>query len=137
VNADMYSFEYHRGTQLLKVTQGGLLPPEMAASFAEELQGQIVAALAQSTDLKILIDASQAPVQQLASFAAAGKLREAMPNPPRTAVVLGSTLAKMQADRASISDVVRTFTSMSEALEWLGVSPDPASGPQSSPAADE
>jgi hypothetical protein len=115
----MYSFEYDQGSQLLKVTQGGLMPPEMAARFAKELQDHVRAALADGPNLKILIDGSGAPVQQLASFAEAAKLRAAIPNPPRTAVVLGSALAKMQADRAVVSGPVRTFQSMAEAWKWL------------------
>jgi hypothetical protein len=119
----MYSFEYDRTSQLLKVTQSGLMPPDMAARFAEDFRDQIVAALAHSPNFRILIDASQAPVQQLTSFAAAEKLRLAFPNPPRTAVVLGSALAKMQANRAAISDAVRTFDCMPEALAWLAEVP--------------
>src|ERR1700709_2792803 len=96
--ADMYHFDYDRPSHLLKVTQSGLMPPDMAARFASDLQEQVRIALAAGPNLKILIDGSQAPVQQLTSFAEAAKLRAAMPNPPRTAVVLGSALAKMQAD---------------------------------------
>jgi hypothetical protein len=115
----MYNFDYDDRRRMLTATISGLLSPDAALAFASELREQIASATRGGANLRILFDASRAPVQQLASFSALASLGATFPDPPRSAVVLSSVLAKMQAVRGISSDSVRIFRTVSAALEWL------------------
>lgn len=119
----MYHLEYDRSAHLLTSTQKGVLTTELATAYALDLQREMMAGLARSPDLRILIDASESQVQPGASFAALSRLGGVFPNPPRTAVVVSSALAKMQAVRGILSPSVQTFTTKAEALDWLMAPP--------------
>ncbi len=106
-------------TGILTITLGRALSPEEAASFALELEGAVTAALAREPRLRILFDATRVPVQPLASFSPLARLKDVFPAPPMTAIVLGSNLAKLQANRGVTSSSVRTFLAMAEARAWL------------------
>ena len=122
----MYRVDYDRAAGLLTLTMRGLLSVPQAEAFAEEVRQQMTGAIARGDDLRILIDATDSMVQQAGAFAAMSQLAEQFPDPPRSAVVVGSTLHKLQARRAIASDNIRTFESMAEARAWLDT-PAPAS----------
>lgn len=114
---DTYAFDEEPG--LLIVTIRGMFTMETAAAFAQELGARVATAMERGDDTRILIDSSEAPVQQSASFTEISKVGQLFPKPLPTAIVTGSMLAKMQADRGVTDDLVRTFMSRDEALAWL------------------
>lgn len=128
----MYRVDYDRAAGLLTLTMRGLLSVPQAVAFAEEVRQQITGAIACGDHLRILIDAADSMVQQSGTFAAMAQLAEQFPDPPRSAVVVGSALHKLQAKRGIFSDNIRTFESMAEARAWLdtpAAAPAPAAAP--------
>jgi hypothetical protein len=116
----LYSFEMDYSSGILTVNVDGYLSEDVAARFVKEMSERIAAEDRRTPSLKLLIDASKTPVHQVAAVAEIHKLGGSSIEARPTAVVVGSNLTKMQAERGSAEfDVVRIFMSSTDAIAWL------------------
>jgi hypothetical protein len=117
----MYSFAFDDATGVLQASAGGFWSAEDADRFREELRARAVDAKQRSGRLRLLVDGTGSQVQKpevtnrLATLAA-----DLIQSPrDRIAVVVGSSLIKMQAERILQSDGAQAFLSSAQARAWL------------------
>jgi hypothetical protein len=117
----MYGFDFDERTGVLRASATGFWSAEDADRFRDELRVRAVDAKQRSGRLRLLVDGTGSQVQKpevtnrLATLAA-----DLIQSPDdRIAVVVGSNLIKMQAERILQSDGAQAFLSSAEAKAWL------------------
>lgn len=117
----MWKIWIDEGKGRVMVTLSGLMTPEDADRFGHEMNMVMENARNRFGVLHALLDASAAPVQPAETVARLqspeGYLQS---SEDRYAVVVATSLGKMQARRLTPEDQVGIFMSMAEADEWLG-----------------
>ncbi|HTH28153.1 MAG TPA: hypothetical protein VL918_06765 [Sphingobium sp.] len=117
----MMRLDYSAEQGLLTIDLDGMMAADEVKALMESIGTYIERAKRTNTQLRVLVDGSKAPVQQLASLAVIDTNRERSTFDAPIAIVVKSQLAKMQADRSSSKSNVRVFLDTQEALNWLGV----------------
>lgn len=115
----MYRVEYDRAAHLLTLTLRGLLSVEEAEAFAEAIRLEMIAVSKRGEPLRVLIDSAHSQVQSPAVIAVLSRMKAAFADPPRTAVVLGSTLQKLQTRRTTTVEMPQIFATVEAAMAWL------------------
>jgi hypothetical protein len=116
-----YEFSYDPVSGILLVNLSGyLLPDEIPTYLAQRLQNR-EEARRKAGQLRMLVDATEAPVQSADTVASVQRDWEDAVRSPhdRIAIVPSSALHAMQARRTIQSDQVRIFMSAEEARQWL------------------
>lgn len=117
----MYQFEYCADAGILEVRVRGLWTAETVASYTAALRRQAAAARAHAGRLKLLVNATNAPVQPDEAAQRLNLLREILSEPgDRVAVLVASNLVKAQS-RTIIEDWTNAniFVSDNAARTWL------------------
>ena len=116
----MYAIRYDRAETLLLLTLTGMWTLDVAARFQAEMIVAAAAATKAAGRLRILSDCRDFPVQSREVTDAIADGPPSDPSrPSHTAVVVGSALGRMQANRTISNDRVRIFTDLNDARAWL------------------
>ena len=117
----MFRVEYDRAANLLRITVAGFWKPEDVPAFARVVGAKTQEARAVRDDFDVIVDSLAFPVQAndvadlLTSVLAGG----AALTSGWFAVVVGSQLNKLQAERTLVHPRLSVFRSMRAAEAWL------------------
>ncbi len=117
----MFQVNYDHGSNCLTIRVEGFWEPEDVASLAREVNTKARAAKAICADFNVCVESLKFPVQAmdvadlLAQIMHAGMAETT----GRAAVVVGSQLNKLQAERTLVHPRVRVFIAAEKAREWL------------------
>jgi len=131
----MFAFRIDEKNKLVHVEIAGIMSVSEVERFNEELLANASAARRLFGSFRFLVDARLCPVQPAETIGSFKLPHEVLKGgDDRYAVVLGSTLSKLQANRLSDDDRVRAFLSMDDAEAWLsGCAPSAGSEDESAP----
>jgi len=118
----MFHVEYDHRANCLAIRVDGFWQPEDVAALAREVNAKGREAKAIPGDFNVTVDSLQFPVQanDVADLLT-GIMRGGMTlTTGRAAVVVGSQLNKLQAERTLVHPTVRVFVTIEEARVWLG-----------------
>jgi hypothetical protein len=117
----MYSLEFEEETGILKVTVFGFFTDEVAAQFGHDFPRAVRSARARTSELRTLMDATVGTVMTPAVAARMKGLEEAFVTEPsdRAAVIVGSSLHKLQIRRIFDPRRTQVFVSENAARIWL------------------
>lgn len=116
----MFSFRIDELKKLVHVKVAGIQSVEEADKLTEELIANASAARRKFGSFKLLVDARESPVQPAATMARYKPPHELLEtDKDRYAIVLGSMLSKLQADRMFGDDRMRAFLALDVAEDWL------------------
>lgn len=123
----MYSIEFDSGGGMIRVLASGFWSLVEATTFRDELAESIRDARRRCGFVRILIDASASSIQMQNVSEAFRPLQEAAIHSRNDciAIVVGSTLVKLQARRILTSDQAGVFLTMPDAESWLLARPCP------------
>lgn len=119
--SDPFAIAFDRQARLLRLTLNGLWSPLTVASFTAHLLVTATRERFVSRPVDVLSDSRRFAVQTGTVAAAFEGLMAKAANhgAGRTAIVVGSSLNKLQAERTLASPNVRVFLAMDEAEQWL------------------
>ena len=113
-----YLIEVDHGRDMVRATLDGYWDPTVATDFAQDLL--LAFAGERHTPLNLLVDARKQGVQSQEVVTALAARTNSFNLPiDRVAVLIGSSLHKMQARRIAPAEKYRLFSSETEALAWL------------------
>lgn len=116
----MINFAIDEDRKLIRLNLTGLLTPEDVAEFSRKEQAAIAKLGWKSGDFVILADTSRSPVQPQEIVAAFQHMIGHNPlKARRVAVVIGGSLARLQAKRILVRGYAETFETTAEAEAWL------------------
>lgn len=117
----MYSLTFDNAAGVLVVTFEGFTPDEELARYEQDLRAGIADARRRVGRLRLLIDAIRGQVLPAAAAERLKTIEARLVRSPddRVAVVLNSTLLKLQLKRIVSGDQTRIFQSDDEARAWL------------------
>ena len=117
----MYTIKFDASTRTLHLELEGFWSVGTLTAFAAELLVKTTALNLRYGKFAILSDSTRFPVQSSAVSAGFERIRErgAQLHKGHTAVVVGSVLNKMQAERSLRGPHVRVFLSANDAKRWL------------------
>lgn len=116
----MYSVAYDSANGIIRMVVEGFWDVQTVDDFADEMMPMMALAKARSGRVFILSDARKFPVQSAEVGAAFGRSEATMGQlRDRMAMVVGSTLAKMQGERAVAGSSTAFFSSIEDAEAWL------------------
>lgn len=118
----MFEVEYDRRANLVRIVVAGFWEPHDVPPFAAAVEAKVREASAISGDFDVIVESFDFPVQanDVADLLT-GIMQRGMPlTTGRSAVVVGSQLNKLQAERTLFHPRVQVFRSLIEAREWLG-----------------
>lgn len=116
----MYNIEYDPGSKILKIHQSGFWTEETMNMFIEALRAQMASLARAKRSFVVLSDCRDYPVQSAEIVEIWSRILG--PAPIVTvpyAVVAGSVMNKLQAERALTAPNVGVFIDIGAALEWL------------------
>ncbi|WP_326525668.1 STAS/SEC14 domain-containing protein [Sphingomonas sp.] len=117
----MHRLAYDPRRNILTIHVSGFLDPDDVPALADAIDGQLRAASAVRGDFRVLVESFDFPVQ---ATDVADLLSQIMRDgidltTGHVAVVVGSQLNKLQAERTLVHPRVRIFREMDEAMRWL------------------
>lgn len=116
----MFNVSHDDESGLITCMCQGFLTVADVYHYQIELKNAVPRSRARFGYVRILVLSLDSCIQSTEVMEAVGKARCPMSDPrDRMAVVVSSSLAKMQAARVIASDQERTFLSKSEAMAWL------------------
>lgn len=117
----MFRIDHDPAANLLTIRVEGFWRPEDVPGFAKVVGARANAARAHRSDFQVIVESLDFPVQ-------GSEVADLMPNIMRGlvtltsghgAVVVGSHLNRMQAERTLVHPRVKVFMTMDEARQWL------------------
>lgn len=126
----MFHVEYDRVENVLHICVKGFWQPEEVGPFAAAVDAEARAARAIRDDFDVLVESFEFPVQATdVAELLTGIMRSGIVlTNGRAAVVVGSELNRLQAERTLVHPRVRVFSSLEEALRWLDEMPQREAG---------
>ena len=116
----MIDMEFDEKLGVLRCISRGFTPMEEVEAFARKAVVLQDVARARHGRCLILVDASDTGVQTQEAAGRLGELSATRREPgDRTAIVIGSALAKLQSQRTAAKDGTGYFSTETEALAWL------------------
>lgn len=117
----MYSLDFEQETGILRVIVFGFFSDEVARQFAHDFPLAVRDARARSNRLLMLMDATQGELMTPAVAAQMKGLEERFVTEPsdRCAVMVGSSLHKLQIRRVFDTERTQVFVSENAARTWL------------------
>lgn len=113
----MFSIAFDRENRLLRLTISGFWDDDTTAAFVRDLMAASVKAQRQGP-FRVLSDAREFAVQSPEVVQRFRRLAEGG-SAERTAILVDSALARLQAQRSMANDRVRIFGAVEDALAWL------------------
>ncbi|TPG13078.1 hypothetical protein EAH84_06595 [Sphingomonas oligophenolica] len=122
----MFAVNYDKDNNCLNVVVKGFWKPEDVALLASEVGSKANAARGIRQDFDACVESLEFPVQAMdvANLLTAIMQGAMALTTGRAAVVVGSQLNKLQAERTLVHERVRMFLSSGEAREWLAAPAD-------------
>lgn len=116
-----YAIEFDKAARLLRLRLSGFWTEDVLRRFAADLLAAVQSAGAAGTPFDVLSDTSRFPVQSTEVAQGFERIMQAgaSMHQGRTAIVVASTLNKIQAERIFTEPTVRIFTAAEEAARWL------------------
>lgn len=114
----MYQIMARPELNLLEVDLGGLMSVAEVGEYMAALRSAFVASRLRA-GYRLLIDVSRCPVQSQEMVGAMRAHMGGFPKAGRIAMVVGSSLAKMQVRRLMTQSYARIFTDALEARDWV------------------
>jgi hypothetical protein len=117
----MFQIDHDSRSNLLKISVKGFWKPEDVPALAMAIGAKAREARAIRDDFNVIVESLEFPVQAndvadlLANIMESGMTLTS----GRTAVVVGSQLNKLQAERTLVHSRVRVFLSLEDAQQWL------------------
>lgn len=116
----MFVFKVDEQKKLVRLEVSGIMSVSEAEKLNEEILANASAARRQFGSFRLLVDARLFPVQPADTASSFNPPSEVLKgDSDRYAVVVGSSLSKLQADRILGDARTRTFSSLNEAESWL------------------
>lgn len=117
----MFHIEYDRGANCLNIRVAGFWKPEDVAAMAREAGAKALAARAIRPDFDACVESLDFPVQAMdvADLLATSVRAGLSLTTGRAAIVVGSQLNKVQAERTLADPRLRVFLTMDAARAWL------------------
>ena len=116
----MIDIEFDERLGILRCVSSAFSPLEEVEAFGRKAMMLQSLARARRGCCLILVDASNTSVQTKESMARMTELAATRREPgDRTAIIIGSALAKMQSERATTKGATAYFDNETEALAWL------------------
>lgn len=117
----MFQVEYHARTNLLTLTVEGFWQPDDVTAFAACVGAKMQEVIAIRTDFDVIVESLDFPVQAIdVADLLISIMRGGMAHTSgRAAVVVGSHLNKVQAERTLVHPRVRVFLALADAKQWL------------------
>lgn len=117
----MFHVEYDRRANLLLIEVAGFWKPEDLPVFAAAVDAKTREASAIRGDFNVIVESLDFPVQanDVADLLTGVMQRGIALTTGRAAVVVGSQLNKIQAERTLFHPRVQVFRSIAEAEDWL------------------
>lgn len=118
----MYKVDYDMSANILNIHVAGFMAPEDVPPFAAEVDFKARQARVVRGDFNVIVESFDFPVQAtdvaelLAGIVGTGMVLTT----GRSAVVVGSHLNKLQAERTLIHPRLKVFSTMEDAQDWLG-----------------
>lgn len=121
-----FDVHYDRASRILHWTMRGFWTMADVAAFAASMRQAITVLGSPPYVYDALCDSRAFPVQSADVGAALGKINDIGKTirTGRTAIVVGSVINKLQAQRTLIDPDLRVFLTLDEATAWLGQSRD-------------
>jgi hypothetical protein len=116
----MFQFKIDEKNRIVQVELAGIMSVAEVDQLSKELLEKASTARRKFGSFRLLVDAASCPVQPaeaLSRVVLPGDLLKG--DDDRSAVVVGSTLQKLQATRVLVDERVRLFMSTAEAKAWL------------------
>ena len=125
----MFVFQIDEQKKIVHVEVSGIVSVAEAEKLNQELLANASAARRKFGSFRLVVDARLSPVQPADTINSFKPPREILiSEDDRYAVVVGSSLSKLQANRVLEDNRTRAFLSMNEAESWLfGCTPSPES----------
>ena len=117
----MFRIELDADAKLVRITVAGFWEPQDVPVFAKAVGARAQEARAAGDDFNVLIESLDFPVQsnEVADLLASVMAGGAALTSGWIAVVVGSQLNKLQAERTLLHPRLRVFLSIAEARDWL------------------
>lgn len=117
----MFRIDYDISANLLMISVSGFLKPEDASVLALAIDAKAREAHALRDDFNVIVESLEFPVQAMdvAEPLAEIMRRGIILTSGRAAVVVGSQLNKLQAERTLVHPRVQVFSSLDAAQLWL------------------
>ena len=116
----MFAFRTDEQKRLVCMAISGILSVEEADRLTAELVANASTARRRFGSFRFLVDARESLVQPTATMSRFKSPDEVLEGPDdRYAIVLGSMLSKMQTDRLTSDDRMKSFLSVDSAEAWL------------------
>ncbi len=117
----MFQVEYHARANLLTLTVEGFWQPDDVTAFAACVGAKVQEVITIRTDFDVVVESLDFPVQAIdVADLLINIMRGGMTHTGgRAAVVVGSHLNKVQAERTLVHPRVRVFLALADAKRWL------------------
>ncbi|MDF7776532.1 hypothetical protein P1X14_14850 [Sphingomonas sp. AOB5] len=117
----MFRIEYDRPANLVRITVKGFWEPHDVPPFAAAIDSAAREAAVVGGNFNVLVESFDFPVQanDVADLLTGVMQRGISMTTGRAAIVVGSQLNKLQAERTLFHPRVQVFRSMFEAEDWL------------------
>lgn len=121
----MYRLEFDPETQLVTATLAGFWTPETVAAYRAELTALLRRVGGPSRRTRLLCRSAAMAVQSTETSAAFGAITAELVQlcTGHIAIIVGSTLNRIQASRVLMHERVRVCIEEHEAMDWLTVYP--------------
>ena len=118
----MFRVDYDARANVLTIHVSGFLTPDDVPAFAAEIAATARAAAAIRADFDVIVESLDFPVQanDVADLLAQIMRDGIVLTSGNAAVVVGSQLNKLQAERTLAHPRLKVFRTMAEATDWLG-----------------
>lgn len=114
----MYTINFRHDLNLLDIAWSSQFTPEAVADYARDLNAQFLRE-GFKTGYLLRIDMSASAVQPQDALPAFREHLGDFPKAERIAIVIASTIGKLQVQRVMTQPYLRIFESADESLKWL------------------
>lgn len=118
----MFQLDYDPVANILNMSVKGFWSAEQVTALAQAVGAKVQAVRAIRDDFDVVVESFDFPVQanDVADLLTSVMQGGLSMTTGRAAVVVGSQLNKLQAERTLVHPRLRVFLTMAEAREWLG-----------------
>lgn len=113
----MYDIHIDRTHNLVEATLGGMMTIDEVAAYIVDLKRAFV--MNKLHSYSMIVDVTNCPIQQQSMIQAMGSHMATMPKATALAVVVGSSLARMQVRRLFTQPYARIVSTTEEGRAWV------------------
>ena len=113
----MYDIQIDRRHNLLEATLSGMMTVDEVSAYVADLKRAFV--MNKLRSYSMVIDVTNCPIQQQSMVQAMGSHMATMPKAKALAIVVGSSLARMQVRRLFTQPYARIVATIEEGRAWV------------------